>query len=107
MHLSFPIFSKQGSASHYFTVFTEYFEIILFCAGNFTKSKLAGKFQMCFLKTAVRNRWCLSPVLWGFMHPLRGSSKRKRAGCGTHWNCQPINTINNLFAPIFILCNNV
>ena len=27
------------------------------------KSRLAGKFQMCFHEKAVRSRWCLSPVL--------------------------------------------
>ena len=46
------------------------------------KSRLAGKFQMCSLdkpEKAVRNRWCLSPVLWGFMHPLRVTFKRERA----------------------------
>ena len=43
------------------------------------KSRLAGKFQMCFHEKAVRSRWCLSPVLnvpkehKGFMHPLRAS----------------------------------
>ena len=55
------------------------------------KSRLAGKFQMCFHEKAVRSRWCLSPVLnvpkehKGFMHPLRASPSESVLVHGRHF----------------------
>lgn len=91
--LSFPIFLLQGSVSLYFAVFIEYFEVILFFTGNFSKSKLAGKFQMCFNEQAVRKRRRLSPVVWDFMHRCVGRPSASGLVHGTLWNCQPINNI--------------
>ncbi len=61
------------------------------------KSRLAGKFQMCFHEQAIRSRWCLSPVLnvpqehWGLYAPLRASlSGSVLCSWKTLWICQPI-----------------
>ena len=55
---------------------------ILFFAKNFTKNKLAGKFQMYFQKTAVRGRRRLKGVVCPFMRRCVYPSKRKRAVVG-------------------------
>ncbi len=71
------------------------------------KSRLAGKFQMCFHEKAVRSRWCLSPVLnvpkehKGFMHPLRASpSGSVLCSWKTLWICQRIPSLLNSTSPL-------
>ena len=69
------------------------------------KSRLAGKFQMCFHEKAVRSRWCLSPVLKCSAGTLRAlctiackpwPNQRKRA-CSWKalWICQRIPSLLN------------
>ncbi len=59
------------------------------------KSRLAGKFQMCFHEKAVRSRWCLSPVLCsagtkcskehrGFMHHCVQALAKPAEACCFH-----------------------
>ena len=79
---SFPIILLQVPVILYFIVFIGYLEVILFSAVSFTKSKLAGKFQIYFQKTAVRGRRRLKGVVCPFMRRCVNPSKRKRAVVG-------------------------